>query len=187
MTPAEVAVPDYWDAQPKDANGKEKIAHLVQLAANKDEYKEVERHFHLTQPGTIVTIERVQNPGLYRIYAVKKKEMDEQKRANEKWLFHDKAAKNVADINIKGLNRSFSGTNGEYNFFFVFLVFFFFFLVLTNILSCFVSPLSNCFLVLVLLTLELLLFFSFFFVMVSIQQNANSSCSFAPKTLSYLL
>ena len=172
----------------KDANGKEKTVHLVQLAATKDEYKKVETHFHLTQTGTIVTIERVQNPGLYGIYAVKKKEMDEQKGANEKWLFHGTAAKNVAGISNKGLNRSFAGTNGEYNFFVVvvFLVFFFFFLVRTNILSCFVSPLSNCFLVLVLVTLELLLFFSFFFVMVSIQQNANSSCSFAP-TLSYLL
>ena len=56
-------MPDYWDAQPKDANGKEKAVHLVQLAATKDEYKKVETHFHHTQPGTIVTIERVQNPG----------------------------------------------------------------------------------------------------------------------------
>ena len=87
---------------------------MVKLDATKDEYKKVDTRFHLTQPGTIVTIERVQNPGLIGIYAVKRKKMDEQKGSNEKWLFHGTAGKNVADINNKGLNRSFAGTHGEY-------------------------------------------------------------------------
>ena len=106
-------MPDCWIAQRKDDNGKDKTVHLVQLDANGDEYKKVERRFHLTQPGSIVTIERVQNPVLYGIYAVKKNKMDEQNGSNEQLLFHGTAAKNVADINDKGFNRSFAGTHGE--------------------------------------------------------------------------
>ena len=109
-----VAVPDYWDAQPIDTSGKEKTVHLVQLDANKWEYKKVEQLFQSTQPGlNIIKIERVQNPELSGIYAIKKKKMDEYKGSNEKWLFHGTAGNNVAAINAKGFNRSYAGAHGE--------------------------------------------------------------------------
>ena len=110
-----VVVPDYWDAQPLD-NGKEKTVHLVQLDAKKWEYKKVEQLFLSTQPGlTIVKIERVQNPELSGIYAIKKKKMDEHEGSNEKWLFHGTAGNNVTTINAKGFNRSYAGAHGECN------------------------------------------------------------------------
>ena len=115
-------MPDYWDDQPKDATGKEKTVHLVQLEPmqNRDEYNKVESNFQLTEPdGQIVTIKRVQNPGLYGMYAVNRKKLDERKGSNEKWLFHATAAKNVEDINMKGFNRSFAGANGTNIYFFV--------------------------------------------------------------------
>ena len=108
-------MPDYWDDQPTDVTGKEKTVHLVQLdrMQNRVEYNTVESHFQLTQPdGQIMTIKRVQNPGLYAMYAVNRKKMDERNGSNEKLLFHATAAKNVEDINMKGFNRSFAGANG---------------------------------------------------------------------------
>ena len=111
----EILLPEYWDDQPKDVTGKEETVHLVQLdpMQNTVEYNKVESHFQLTQPdGQIMTIKRVQNPGLHGMYAFNRKKMDERKGSNEKWLFHATAGKNVEDINMKGFNRSFAGANG---------------------------------------------------------------------------
>ena len=134
-------LPDYWDDQPKDATGKEETVHLVQLdpMQNRDEYNNVQGHFQLTEPdGQIVTIKRVQNPGLYGMYAVNRKKMDERKGSNEKWLFRGTAAKNVKDINTKGFNRSFAGANGTHIYFFIYLTlrsFFFLLFVISQHLS----------------------------------------------------
>ena len=111
----EILLPEYWDDQPKDVTGKEETVHLVQLdpMQNTVEYNKVESHFQLTQPdGQIMTIKRVQNPGLHGMYAFNRKKMDERKGSNEKLLFHATAGKNVEDINMKGFNRSFAGANG---------------------------------------------------------------------------
>ena len=107
-------MPDTWEAQPIDTSGKEKTVHLVQLDANRLEYMRVERLFQSTQVDLdIVKIERVQNPELSGIYAIKKKKMDEREGSNEKWLFHGTAGDNVTAINAKGFNRSYAGAHGK--------------------------------------------------------------------------
>ena len=66
------------------------------------------------QNHTIQKIERIQNPSLYKLYALKKQSMDERDGSNEKLLYHGTAANNVSMINQNGLNRSYNGSaNGE--------------------------------------------------------------------------
>ena len=147
-------MPDYWDDQPKDATGKEETVHLVQLdrRQNRVEYNKVQSHFKLTgSDGRIMTIKRVQNPGLYGMYAVNRKKMDERKGSNEKWLFHATAEKNVKGINTKGFNRSFAGANGT-NIYFLYT------------LPCSASPPTRHFLCFYYFFFLLSLFFFLLFV-----------------------
>ena len=112
---AEVAVPDYWDPQPK-TNGKEDPLHIVQLDPTKHntEYKNISDSFKKTaNTHTILKIERIQNPPLFKLYATKKLSMDEQDGSNEKFLYHGTTANNVSEINQNGLNRSYRGAHGE--------------------------------------------------------------------------
>ena len=62
---------------------------------------------------TILKIERIQNPSLFKQYTMKKQSMDEQNGSNEILLYHGTAANNVPDINQNGLNRSYNGTHGK--------------------------------------------------------------------------
>ena len=110
-----VQVPNHWTPQPKDPQGNETTVHLYQLDSSKDvqEYQKVEASFRKTCNNPIVTIERVQNPVLYRTYAVRKQKMDEGKGSNEQWLFHGTPGANCQLINHTGFNRSFHGKNGK--------------------------------------------------------------------------
>ena len=113
---AEIAVPDYWDPQPQDSNGKGVSLHIVHLdpANNPNhmkEHKKISDSF--LQSANNHTILKIQNPSLFKLYSTKKQSMDEQSGSNEKFLFHGTAAKNVPDINQNGLNRSYKGVNGE--------------------------------------------------------------------------
>ncbi|XP_046849875.1 protein mono-ADP-ribosyltransferase PARP15-like [Xenia sp. Carnegie-2017] len=110
---AETALPDYWDPQPRDANGKEHVFHLVTLdqqnPRHQKEYNEVSADFLKTARHKIISIQRVQNPTLYKQYLLKKKSLDAKNGSCEKWLFHGTAGNNLQKINESGLNRSFSG------------------------------------------------------------------------------
>jgi hypothetical protein len=114
-----VSVPEYWEAQPLDANGKESTAHLVLLTPNdpkhKDEYKKISDHFQQTAgQHQIIQIQRIQNPSLFKLYLMKKQSLDEKSGSNEKFLFHGTGGDKLNDINKKGLNRSYAGnTNGN--------------------------------------------------------------------------
>lgn len=82
---------------------------------HKKEYDKVKTAILRTVPGVnIVKVERVQNPGHYRTYDVKKKKMDDQNGSNEKKLFHGTDLPTCQLINLKGFNRSFCGKNGEF-------------------------------------------------------------------------
>ncbi|XP_028392654.1 protein mono-ADP-ribosyltransferase PARP14-like [Dendronephthya gigantea] len=114
---AEVTVPEYWEAQPRDANGKETGVHLVCLDPNnpshKDEYKKISDLFNKTASShTIVQIERIQNPSLYKLYFIKKRGLDEKKGSNEMILFHGTKGDKLKEINESGLNRNYAGING---------------------------------------------------------------------------
>ncbi|XP_028392341.1 LOW QUALITY PROTEIN: protein mono-ADP-ribosyltransferase PARP14-like [Dendronephthya gigantea] len=109
-----VSIPDYWDPQPRDANGKELAVHLVTLNPNdpkqKDEHKKISDHFNQTAGNQrIQQIQRIQNPSLFKLYLIMKESLDQKGGSNEKFLFHGTAGDKLSEINAKGLNRSFAG------------------------------------------------------------------------------
>ena len=79
-----------------------------------NEYKRVEGEVLKTVNITIIKIERVQNPALYRVYMVRKEQMEQKKGSNEKILFHGTAEYSCKSINKFGFNRSYCGKNGKF-------------------------------------------------------------------------
>ena len=79
-----------------------------------NEYKKIADEVAKTSPITITKIQRVQNPTLYRVYMVRKEQMEQKKGSNEKTLFHGTAEGSCASINKTGFNRSYCGKNGMY-------------------------------------------------------------------------
>ncbi|XP_022795889.1 poly [ADP-ribose] polymerase 14-like isoform X2 [Stylophora pistillata] len=106
-------VPIQWEKQPTDDSGKEKEFHLVSLdpVTHSKEYRKVAGELGKTSAVTIIKIERVQNPTLYRAYMVKKEQMDRKNGSNEKALFHGTAGASCSSINHHGFNRSYCGKN----------------------------------------------------------------------------
>ena len=82
-------------------------------ASNPTEYNRVADEIKKTASVNITKIERVQNPGLYRAYMVKKDQMEQKNGANEKFLFHGTAQGSCSSINKFGFNRSYCGKNGK--------------------------------------------------------------------------
>lgn len=82
-------------------------------ASNPTEYNRVADEIKKTASVNITKIERVQNPGLYRAYMVKKDQMEQRNGANEKFLFHGTAQGSCSSINKFGFNRSYCGKNGK--------------------------------------------------------------------------
>ena len=111
-----IPLPVEWSVQPKDSSGKDKEVHLVQLDSmnHANEYKKVADNIKKTASITITKIERVQNPGLYRAYMVRKEQMDQKNGGNEKFLFHGTAETSCSSINKFGFNRSYCGKNGKF-------------------------------------------------------------------------
>ena len=81
--------------------------------SNPTEYNRVADEIRKTASINITKIERVQNPGLYRAYMVKKDQMEQKNGANEKFLFHGTAQGSCSSINKFGFNRSYCGKNGR--------------------------------------------------------------------------
>ena len=79
-----------------------------------NEYKKVADKVHKTTTVTITKIHRVQNPALYRVYMVRKDQMEQKKGSNEQILFHGTAEGSCATINKYGFNRSYCGKNGKF-------------------------------------------------------------------------
>ncbi len=114
---SEVAVPEYWEAQPHDANGKVVAVHKVCLDPNnpshQKEYKNISDLFLQTANEKILQIERIQNPSLFKQYIMKKQSLDEKNGSNEKLLFHGTKGDKLKEINESGLNRNYAGINGK--------------------------------------------------------------------------
>lgn len=102
----DVILPSYWIPQPKNVRGGELTVHLVELdpVNNAQEYQEVQNHAQKTCHSKIMIlrISRVQNPALYRTYAMRKKKMDELKGSNEKRLFLGIPGSKCQQINETG-------------------------------------------------------------------------------------
>ena len=108
-----VPLPLNWCVQPKESSGNEKEVHLVELDATSNEYNKVAEGIRKTAAISITKIERVQNPGLYKAYVVKKDQMEQKNGANEKLLFHGTAQGSCSSISTFGFNRSYCGKNGK--------------------------------------------------------------------------
>ncbi|KAK1166015.1 protein mono-ADP-ribosyltransferase PARP14-like [Acipenser oxyrinchus oxyrinchus] len=101
--------PSHWD----DMKGS-KGCISVELQPTTKEYQEVEALFKKTcGKHTITTIQRIQNPFLWKNYQIKKQAFDDKngKGNNEKQLFHGTACVTIKTINSNGFNRSFCGKN----------------------------------------------------------------------------
>ena len=92
-----------------------KDVHTVLLDVNSPEYTDVSGQFYATSTGVEITsIERIQNPLLYRTYVLKKEQMNKVNGGNsERRLFHGTHAESVTPINTQGFNRSLCGKHGE--------------------------------------------------------------------------
>ena len=110
-----VPLPLNWCVQPKESSGTEKDVYLVELdpTSNSNEYNKVAEGIRKTASITITKIERVQNPGLYKAYVVKKDQMEQKNGANEKLLFHGTAQESCSSISTFGFNRSYCWKNGK--------------------------------------------------------------------------
>lgn len=98
-----------------------KSVHCVDLKPDSIEYKEVLVVFNQTvSKSEIITIQRVQNPRLYRLYSQAKEAMDKANppnHPNERRLFHGTDADSAVKINANGFNRSYAGRHGKSMYF----------------------------------------------------------------------
>ena len=106
---------------PQDSQGKEKRFHFVPLPTTSHEYKTAETAFNKTMARSysqILSIQRLQNPALYKQYAVRKKEMEKHNpkgHQNERLLWHGTSPDTLDKINTRGFDRNFAGKNGKIN------------------------------------------------------------------------
>ncbi|XP_023278825.1 poly [ADP-ribose] polymerase 14-like [Seriola lalandi dorsalis] len=101
-------VPEHWDAMPANT-----LCHAVTIKAGTEEYNEVLKLFQASCNLTVIKIERIQNPVLWKSLQIKKREMDQRNghQNNEKRLFHGTCHTTVNHINHYGFNRSYAGKN----------------------------------------------------------------------------
>ena len=105
-------VPSYW-AKPTHRS----TFHKFKLSTSSKEYKDVEAKFHKTASNQIVSIERIQNEEIYKLFNIKRQSMNKKYRydfcTKEKMLFHGTTHENLEKINAGGLNRSYAGKQGN--------------------------------------------------------------------------
>lgn len=113
-----VQIPDTWEPQPKDSNGREVRMHMFDVSKDSPEYKEKLKGFFDTigNTVTVVSLKRIQNPDKYQEHAVLLKSITkkypELKSIDVKYLFHGCREETIEDIAIQGFNRNYAGYNG---------------------------------------------------------------------------
>ena len=113
-------LPEEWEPMTDPTSGKEVPLRVVNLAPTSKGYQFALGEFHKTMTQdtrytSIVKIEQIQNPAIYRQYAAKKKHLDAHNPKgvqNERWLFHGTQQSSLSQINKTNFNRSFRGQNG---------------------------------------------------------------------------
>ncbi|XP_029566583.1 protein mono-ADP-ribosyltransferase PARP15 [Salmo trutta] len=101
--------PQHWDTKPATTSVR-----LHRILPGSPEYDEVLGLFRATCPGnTIIKIERVQNPNLWKSFQIKKQEIKVKNDGviNERRLFHATSNTTIEHINNNGFNRSYAGKN----------------------------------------------------------------------------
>jgi hypothetical protein len=110
--PGSIPLPKRWKPMASDENSVS-----VKLNPTDEEYKKVAAHLTATAQSTvrsIIQIERIQNPILYRQFMNRKLDMDRTNsgQENEKRLWHGTNGANVVNINNRNFNRSYCGQHG---------------------------------------------------------------------------
>lgn len=72
-------------------------------------------HLDVTTRFSVLKIDRIQNPLLWKTLQMKKRTMEQKNghQNNENILFHGTSEDTVLTINENGFNRSYAGKNGE--------------------------------------------------------------------------
>lgn len=108
----EMSLPSNWTPIPRDGKGHEVAFHSVKLERSSFEYQNVVQRFRRTvnsDQTDITSIQRIQNPFLYKEYRLRKHKMErENEGSNERQLFHGTKAANIKKINTHGFDRSFA-------------------------------------------------------------------------------
>ncbi|XP_055793542.1 protein mono-ADP-ribosyltransferase PARP12-like [Salvelinus fontinalis] len=104
------SVPPFWDQSRLPGIGFER----VMLPNSAKEYKDIKAIFDKTTVGfNIRTIERVQNPILWKFYVLQRDQMESSGTSiNEKQLFHGTDSKHVDSICRNNFDWRLCGTNG---------------------------------------------------------------------------
>lgn len=113
--------PDDWEPMTDPTTQKRLKVRVIDLQPDSKGYKFALGEFEKTMTKgsnytAIVTIERIQNPGLYGQYIAKKRELDSHNPAsvqNERWLYHGTNESAISSINQNNFNRSLRGQNGR--------------------------------------------------------------------------
>ncbi|KAM8770636.1 protein mono-ADP-ribosyltransferase PARP14 [Rhynchonycteris naso] len=103
-----VEIPGHW------SDMKQQNVCLVELQPGHAEYNNVADKFNQTCAHfKIEKIQRIQNPGLWKSYQTKKRNMDDKNVQvnNERLLFHGTDVDSLPHVNLKGFNRSYAGKN----------------------------------------------------------------------------
>ncbi|XP_038833605.1 protein mono-ADP-ribosyltransferase PARP12-like [Salvelinus namaycush] len=103
-------VPPYWDQSRLPGIGFER----VMLSSSTGEYEDIKAHFEKTVVGFhIHTIERVQNPALWKFYVLQRDQMKSSLTSiNEKQLFHGTDSKYFDSICRDNFDWRICGKNG---------------------------------------------------------------------------
>ncbi|KAK9537952.1 hypothetical protein VZT92_005522 [Zoarces viviparus] len=101
-------VPEHWDKMPANTSS---LAVLIKVGAA--EHTEILNLFQATCNQTVIKIERIQNPLLWKSLQIKKRDMEQRNnhQNNGRRLFHGTSHDTVAYINAHGFNRSYAGKN----------------------------------------------------------------------------
>ncbi len=86
-------LPDAWEPQPVDGDGKVSTMHMFEVVKDSAEYTEALQGFNNTiqQTVTVIKLERIQNPLLYKIHVALEDTVCEKyakKKIDVRTLFH---------------------------------------------------------------------------------------------------
>ncbi|KAM9380258.1 protein mono-ADP-ribosyltransferase PARP14 [Phaethornis superciliosus] len=103
-----IMLPATWDDM------QNQLLRVVELKSDSRDYRDVQERFLMScRSFKIEKIERVQNPSFWKLYQIKKCEIDKKNgnTNNERLLFHGTNKETITLINNHGFNRSYAGAH----------------------------------------------------------------------------
>ena len=108
-----VTTPVNWESQPLDADGNPKHMHMFDVPQSSPEHTEALENFHKTinQAVTIISLQRIQNPGLYHTHAALEETICDKylkQKVDVRRLFHGTSEASIKAIAAQGFDRIFA-------------------------------------------------------------------------------